>query len=263
MPGLSFITMLAYDYRYSYMAIRSYYDIADEIILGVDADRLSWMKQPFEIDMNEVHAFIADFDKQKKIRIIEGNFHSADHPMTNDSLERSFLSNQTTPGNWVVQIDADEILMNAVEFKQWLLANNPVQYNVFGRWLTVFKTFGNQVLVIDPPGEAAPVATMIRNQYTGARATAQQGVMSPLQLLHFSWGRSPEDLYRKLKNWSHAKDFDIQRFFDFWTAINLTNFTSARNFHPLSGATWQSLKVAQINFTPAQAHQPTNHPPTK
>jgi len=30
MNGLSFITLLAYDYRYAFAAIRSYYEIADE-----------------------------------------------------------------------------------------------------------------------------------------------------------------------------------------------------------------------------------------
>lgn len=254
MPGLSFITMLAYDYRYCYLAIRSYYDIADEIILGLDEARLTWMKQPFDIDLAEVQSFIDDIDTQKKIRIVQGNFHAADHPMANDNAERSFLSHHCTPGNWVVQIDADEILLNPADFRQWLLANNPVQFNVFARWVSIFKVFGQQVLMINPPGEAVPVATMIRGQYTGARLTAQQGVMSPLQLLHFSWGRTPEELLKKLTNWSHAQDFNVRNFFDFWQSVTLENYTQAHNFHPLNGPAWQSLQLATIGFTPAEPY---------
>jgi hypothetical protein len=254
MAGLSFITLLAYDYRYSYPAVRSYYKLADEIILGLDADRLTWMQQPFEIDMDEIKAFIADIDPQRKIRIVEGNFHSAGNPMVNDAMERSRLSEQAAPGNWVVQIDADEILVNGPEFREWLLLKDPVPYNVFGRWLSVFKLFGKQALIIDPPGEYVPVATMLRGQYTGGRLTRQQGVMSPLRLLHFSWGRTPAQLMQKLRNWSHARDFDVEKFFDFWESVTLENFAEAKNFHPLHGPTWSSLKRAEIDFTPGEPY---------
>jgi hypothetical protein len=249
MDGLSFITLLAYDYRYAFNAIRSYYDIADEIILGLDRERLSWMKQPFPIDMNAVSAFISQIDRGKKIRIVEGNFHSADHPMANDSLERSALSLECAEGNWVVQIDGDEILMNAMDFKNWIKTANP-EYNVMARWIGVFKAFGSQVLVIDPPTEVAPVATKLRGQYTGARATKQQGIMSPLNLLHFSWGRTPDELLTKLRNWSHAKDFNIDAFFRMWQSITLQNYQQVRNFHPLHGPTWQSLRLATLTTNP-------------
>ena len=251
--GLTFITMLAYDYRYAFAAIGSYYELADEIILGLDRDRLTWMRQAFTIDMDEVHAFIAALDKERKIRIVEGDFHAADHPMANDALERSALSVQAAPGNWVVQIDADEILLNGAQFKAWLLQNDPREHNVFGRWVSVFKMFGNQALVIDPSQEVVPVATMLRAQYTAARATPQQGVLSPLHLLHFSWGRSPEQLRQKLANWGHARDFDVAGFFAFWESITLENFTQARDFHPLNGRTWRSLKRMQINGAAAPA----------
>lgn len=246
MPGLSFVTMFAYDYRYAFNSIPSYYDLADEIIIGMDQDRLTWMKQPFQMDMDEVRAFIEKIDVQKKIRIIEGNFHTEEHPLVNDNLERSALSRACIEGNWVVMIDADEIVLNGPEFKAWLLANNPAQYNVYGRWISVFKTFGDQVLVVDPPGETVPIATMVRGEYTGARLTKQQGILSPLQLLHFSWGRTPQELAQKISNWGHAGDFHLPAFFQMWQSVTLQNYHQLKNFHPLNGPVWQSLKLATI-----------------
>jgi hypothetical protein len=164
------------------------------------------------------------------------------------------LSREAAPGNWVVQIDADEILMNGPEFKAWLLQNDPTQHNVYGRWISVFKVFGNQVLVVDPPEEAVPVATKLRGKYVLARITGQQGVMSPLRLLHFSWGRTGQQLMQKLENWGHSKDFDIRKFYDFWESVTLQNFAHARNFHPLHGPMWKSLKQAQINFDPGKPY---------
>lgn len=249
MNGLSFVTLLAYDYRYAFGAISSYYDIADEIVLGLDSDRLSWMRQPFVIDIDEVAKFISQIDQKKKIRIVEGNFHTSDHPMENETLERNALSLQCSEGNWVLQIDGDEILMNAPEFRQWL-QTAPPDHRCAARWFNVFKFFGDKALMIDPPTELTPVATKLRGQYVSARVTQQPVVVSPLNLLHFCYGRSPEDLLAKLRNWGHARDFNISAFFEMWKSIDLQNYESLHNFHPLNGPTWQSLKLTTIRFEP-------------
>jgi len=246
MKKLTFVTLLAYDYRYAELALRSYYDIADEILLGIDADRLSWMKLPFHIDMDEVRALVADIDREGKIRIIEGNFHSSDDPMANDVLERTVLAGHAAPGNWIIQIDSDEILLNGAEFRDWLWAQDPVHFDVQAQWITVFKKFSNQFLLIDPPGESVPVATMARNSYRLSRNTGQPHVMSPLKLLHLSYGRTPEEVLQKLTNWGHARDFDVHCFFRFWQSISLDNYTQARDFHPLTATTWRSLKLVEI-----------------
>lgn len=257
MPGLTFVTLLAYDYRYAFTSIRSYYDIADEIILGLDSQRLTWMKQPFTIDLDEVHAYLRDVDPQGKARIVEGDWHSEADPMVNELLERSCLSHEAAPGNWVVQIDADEVLVNGPEFRQWLLSSNPEPYDVFARWISVFKTFGNQVLLIAPPNEPVPVATMMRGAYCSCRLTAQPALMSPLRLLHFSWGRTANELMQKLANWGHRHDFDIEKYYKLWESVDLQNYTQLRDFHPLNGPAWPSLQLATLDFDPAAPYRPT------
>ncbi len=246
MTGLSFITLLAYDYRYAFKSLRSYYDIADEILLGVDVGRLTWMRRPFEFNRNEVDEFIASIDTAGKIRLVEDNYHVYDDPMRNDVHERSALSLLTRPENWVVQIDADEILLNAAEFRQWLLQTDPVAFDVYAQWITVFKIIGDHALVIDPPGEPAPVATRLRGQYMYSRQTPQRGFMSPLKILHYSWGRSREELLQKLDNWGHSGDFDAHRFLEFWDSLDLQNYTRVRDFHPLHGAMWRALKLVPV-----------------
>ncbi len=249
--GLSFVTLLSFDYRYADRAINSYYAIADEIILGVDADRLTWMKQPFSIDMEEVRAFIAKIDVAGKIRIVEGNFHAHDHPMANDTGERNFLSEQCRPGHWIVQIDADETLLGgggAVEFRRWLLQSNP-EGCVSARWISIFKLFERHALVIDPPLETTPIATRLRGQYQMARWTNEPVVLSPLQLLHLSWGRTPEELREKLRNWSHSRDFDVEAFFAMWEAVTLENYQALRDFHPIDRVSWPRLGVMAVERT--------------
>jgi hypothetical protein len=169
--------------------------------------------------------------------------------MENEVLERRALSLECAQGNWIIQIDSDEILMNAPEFKQWIQAAPP-ELRYSARWFTVFKSFGDQVLMVDPPTELAPIATKLRGQYTTGRVTAQPQALSPLNLLHFSWGRTPEQVLAKLRNWSHANDFDVNAFFDLWQSVNLQNYHSLHNFHPLNGPIWPSLKLATLRFNP-------------
>lgn len=118
------------------------------------------------------------------------------------------MSLHARPGNWIVQIDADEILLNAEEFRRWLTFVEGRAQDVGATWLTVFKTFGRRALVIDPPQEVTPIATIYAGHYTAARETGRKFAISPLRLLHYSWGRTPDELRQKLRNWSHSQDFD-------------------------------------------------------
>jgi len=243
-PGISFVTLLSYDYRYALEAIRPYYEIADEILLGLDADRISWSHKPFEIDMKEVNEEIKKLDAGGKVRVLEGNFHAADQPMVNDTRERSELSLQCTAGNWIVQIDADEVLINPREFRAWLIESDPTKL-VRGRWFSVFKSFGDRALVIHPPSEIPPVATRLRGEYSESRQTKQTDVASPLKMLHFSYGRCPDEVRQKLNNWSHSRDFDTEAFFKFWESLTLDNFRQFQNFHPINPPLWPGLAVVK------------------
>jgi hypothetical protein len=242
MPGLSFFTPLAYDYRYAFQAIDAYYDIADEIILGLDRDRISWAGKPFDFDREEVEDCIARADPDGKIQVVEGNFHRHAQPRHNEFQERLECTNTCAKGNWICSIDADEVIANPAEFRSWLILKNPVEYNVYGYFMTVFKSFGDVALVCDPL-ESMAIATMQPAEY---RATAQPAIPSPLLGMHYSWGRTPEELKQKLTNWGHANDFDTQAFFEFWDSITLDNYQEAKDFHPLDKRVWKSLKLVRL-----------------
>jgi len=244
--GLTFITLLAFDYRYALSALPSYYDIADQIVLGIDRDRISWSHHPFTLNMMDVHNFLRQLDLHHKIRIVEGDFHSLEEPMANDTAERNYLSLQCDPSHWIVQIDADEILTNPAEFRLWLLTADPSAL-VGARWVTVFKTFDRVQLIIDPPAEITPVATRLQGQYVNARWTRQKGLLSPLGLYHYSWGRTPDEGQQKLLHWSHSRDFDVAAFYQQWLSVTPDNYQHLKDFHPMSGPLWPSLKLVELN----------------
>jgi hypothetical protein len=255
MAGLSFVTPLAYDWKYAFDAIRSYYAIADEIILGLDADRISWSKKPFAFDDAAVADLIAQIDTDKKIRIIEGNFHALDVPLENDTAERRLLGAACHAGNWVVQIDADEILLNPLEFTQ-IMKNSPPDVCVWAVWLPVYKIIGDKALIVGGQVESTPVATRCPHLYRFGRVTDQPSALSLMYMLHLSLCRSEEDLVQKLTNWSHSNQIDIDKTVGSWRATSLENYRQLKDFHHIHGPIWQFLKV--IDWPPTALFESPN-----
>jgi hypothetical protein len=249
MTGLSFVTLLAYDWKYALHAIRAYYAIADEIILGLDADRISWSHKPFVFDDQALARFIAEIDVEKKIRIIESNFHGHNMPIENDTWERRRLALACRQGNWVIQIDADEILLHPREWKNYFQSSTE-DVRVYANWLPIYKIIGDKALIVAGRPEATTVATRAPHRYTYARVTDQPAVLAPLFMLHLAWGRTEEELVQKVTNWGHSTEIDIPKTVGLWRATNLDNYHQRRDFHPLLGPLWQCLKVIDWPPTP-------------
>ncbi len=239
---LSFVTLLSYDYGYAYDAITSYYDIADEVILGLDEKRLTWRGEKFDIDMAKINDFIKKTDTNNKIKIIEGDFYKFKYSMNNDTLERNYLSGFCNSNNWIISIDADERILNANEFKDWMDAGVDPKKSITGSWDGVFKVLPEGDIVINA-SETTVVGVKEANAYIGARETGKQKIVSPLRLLHYSWGRSEHELWQKLSNWSHSQDFDVKKFFEMWKSIDANNYHTFKNIHPLDGISWPSLSL--------------------
>lgn len=242
---ISLAMPIAYDYRYFYRALDSAYEIADEIVVGLDRDRLSWSGKPFTLDEAELREQIRLKDTRGIVRVIEDDFHSQPSPMANDAGERNVLSRHCRPGNWIIQIDSDEQMINARDFRAWLARADRTK-DVQAKWITVFKTFGDQCLVVNEPDGRVSVGTTEPGQYVNARETGRPKVPSNLILLHFSWGRTREELAQKLTNWSHSQDFDVAKFLQLWDALDLTNFRQVQNFHPLYPPLWRNLSLVRI-----------------
>jgi hypothetical protein len=247
MANLSFVGLAAYDYQDLIRSIGFYYAIADEIIIGLDADRVSWSGHRFEFDDGEFRRRLAAADPDGKIRVVEDNFHQFDLPARNDTHERNVLSTHCADGNWIVQIDADEYLINPGEFKAFL-DQAPPDALVHANWITVFKTFGAKYLVIDTGRRfdaTPPVAIRRKRAYVSCREVGYSGIASPGVLLHMSYGRTRDGLQQKLRHWTHSGDFDTVKYLELWDSITLDNYREVRDFHPLGLSDWKGLKLIE------------------
>jgi hypothetical protein len=239
--GISVVMLAAYDWRYALEALPHCYGIADEVLVGVDRDRVSMAGRPFPFNARAFGRGLRGLDRAGKLRLVEEDFHRFPDPSLNETDERNRLSRLCRPGNWVVQVDADEWMLNPAEFRDWLLAQ-PLEREVLARWVNVFKVIGEDALVIDGPDVWVPVATCRRGAYWHHRDTGGFPLKSPLSLLHFSWGRSRAELKRKLLNFSHAREVDADALLRLWDSVTLANHRRFKDFHPLQPALWHSLR---------------------
>lgn len=243
---LSFVTLIAYDFEYAFHTIKSYYDIADEIILGLDHERRSFSGTIYPFDEDAFKRGLATIDRSSKIKLVEGDFHSQAHPLANEWCERHILVNHCKPGNWVIQIDSDEILLNPVEFAHWI-HSAPPQYGVNAQWLCIFKSFGQDVLIIREPQPYIAVGSKQRSDWIGGRQTRQTYINSPLILLHNAYGRERADVELKIRNWGHSREINHCAFMQFWDQVTLENYADFRNFHPLHAPWWASLELVKLS----------------
>ena len=67
-------------------------------------------------------------------------------------------------------------------------------------------------------------------------------------MLHFSWVRSNEQMLRKLRSWSHAKDFDTERYYrEVWSRAP-TEWKTLHDFHPLTPPKWPALRAIELPY---------------
>lgn len=224
----------------------SYYEIADEIVLGIDEDYISWSGKKYDFDEDDFRARIEEIDKDRKIKIFRNNFHQSNVPISNDTNERNFLSRKCTNGNLIIGIDSDEILVNPQDFKEWLDSQDNIIMDVNCHWYSVYKTFGSKLLITYPL-EPAVIGTAKPNRYRKCRITNVRGIMSPLKVLHFSWGRTREEVIQKVTNWSHSKDFNLAEYMKIWDKVTLDNYEELKYFHPLKlRKWWQKLELFDL-----------------
>lgn len=258
----SAISLISYDAHYLPESISRYYDYVDEIVLGLDKDRITWSGNSFTFDEATLWSQLGAIDGDQKISIIEENFHQSSVAIENDNYERNFLKAQCNH-DWVISIDADEYLLNA---KNFFYEYCPIVEKYTNRadicmtWAMPYKTIDDSVLIIANEdfspffGENQGVMTHRNNTYTYARWTnlsagGANRLLSPLVAVHWSLCRSKEDLYQKIHNIGHSDIVEKDPFYQIWNDVTLDNYHQLHNFKTsgLGGAQWPRLHKVNKN----------------
>jgi len=245
----SVISLISYDAnRFLAQSIKRYYNYVDEIVLGLDKDRITWSGNDFSFDEDSLWSELSQIDGEGKVSIIEEDFHQSSIAIENDNYERNFLKEQCSH-DWIFSFDADEVLVNAKDF---FLNFCPLVERYYNKtdlcmtWATPYKvvedTEGNShTLMIantdDSPffGENQGFVTSKDSTFTYARWTDTSGaggnrLLSPLVALHWSLCRPDNELHEKINNIGHSDLVEQDPFYQIWTQVNWENYHELENF---------------------------------
>jgi hypothetical protein len=265
----SAISLISYDAnRFLAKSIERYYDYVDEIILGIDKDRITWSGNPFEINEDALWAELSTLDGDSKITIVEEDFHQSEVAIENDNFERNFLKNECSH-DWIFSFDADEWLVNAKDFFYNycpIIERYRHIKDVCMTWATPYKVVSDGeesvTLVIANDdgspffGENQGVVTSKDSTFTYARwtdksAAGENRIMSPLIALHWSLCRPSDELHEKIHNIGHSDIVEEDPFYQIWSQVTMENHTELRNFKTsgLGGAQWPRLEPVPFENT--------------
>lgn len=237
--------LLSYDYEKLRVSIPPVYAESDRIFIAIDQDQRTWSGQRFEIDP-EFFKWLETFDTQNKITIYRDDFYVTQiSAIQNDSRERHLLAMQMGIGNWIVQVDADEIFIDFGKFVKTLRQydsfldqpeKNPVQ--IAGYLVNIYKYLDDGLLYVDQPTKVM-LATNYPN-YKVARKTKERIIYTDNILLHESLSRTEDELRFKFTNWGHNDEIN-QSFFDKWRSATKDNYTELRDLFYLNPSVWKKL----------------------
>ena len=258
MKKKSVISLISYDAAYLPESISKYYNYVDEIILGLDKNRVTWSGNNFSFDENKLWKDLGAIDGDSKISIVEEDFVKSKVAIENDNYERNFLKAQCT-NDWIFSIDADEYLINAKDF---FYNYCPIVERYYNRadicmtWATPYKTIDDTTLVIANEdgtpffGENQGMVTSKDSTFTYARwtdksAAGHNRLLSPLVALHWSLCRTKEDLHEKINNIGHSDLVENDPFYQIWDKVTMDNYEELHNFKSsgLGTAQWPILRA--------------------
>lgn len=250
----SVISLISYDADLLPGSIKTYYPYVDEIVLGLDKDRISWSGNKFSFDEDSLWKSLKAIDHSKKIKIVESNFHRSDSPIENDTHERNYLKHYCS-NDWVFSFDADEQLINPKEFFQEFcpLVERYKDLEIMFTWFLPYKQLDEGLLMIADEQRnhlftkdiQGFVAHRDIHTYTYCRwANSSKKIKSPLAIMHYSFCRPEKELTKKVNNFGHSVESKVDPFYDIQKQVDATNYMQLRNFKTSNmGEQWPTLKL--------------------
>ncbi|MGB6269274.1 MAG: hypothetical protein WBF67_09720, partial [Olleya sp.] len=150
--------LMSYDYEKLKLSIPPVYEEADKIYIALDHEQRTWKGERFEVD-SSFFEWLTHFDTDSKIKFYKDNFYVPElNAIQNDTRERHLISLKMGIGNWLVQVDSDEIFIDFKQFVNTLRQHdkfldnpkkNPLQ--IAGFLINIYKYLDKGMLYVDEP----------------------------------------------------------------------------------------------------------------
>lgn len=238
--------LVSYDYEKLKKSIPPVYKQSDEIYLAIDQEQRTWTGNRFEIS-EDFFLWLDAFDVDKKIKIYRDNFYLPElNSIQNDTRERTLLGEKMGIGNWIIQVDADEIFIDFESFVKNLrkydhFLDNPEKHKVqfSGFLINIYKYLDEGLLYVNDATKFM-VATNYPN-YKNARNSKEQVIYLPHYALHETLSRTEEELMFKISNWGHQHEIN-DTFLTKWRSANKDNYKELFDLFYLDPHIWKSLE---------------------
>lgn len=237
--------LMSYDYEKLKYSIPPVYKEADAIFIALDKEQRTWKGNTFDVD-DHFFTWLKNFDVDNKITIYKDDFFIPElDAIQNDTRERMMLSEKMGVGNWLVQVDADEIFLDFKNFVNTLRKydhfldapeRKPIQ--IAGFLINIYKYLDNGILYVNEPTKVM-LATNYPN-YKRARNSKERIIYTNNVLLHECLSRTEEELKFKLKNWGHSHQLNDE-FFPKWKKANETNYKELKDLFYMDPKIWKGL----------------------
>lgn len=237
--------LMSYDYKKLKTSIPPVYNDANAVFIAIDKNCKTWSGESFTVD-EEFYTWLEEFDTEKKITLYRDDFYVKGlTALQNDTRERHMLSLRMGIGNWLIQVDADEIFVDFKKFVNTLRnydsyldnpKDKPIQ--ISGFLINIYKHLEDGLLYVNQPTKVF-LATNYPN-YKVARKTKEQIIYTNNILLHECLSRTEDELRFKFKNWGHNDELN-EVFFDKWRKANKDNYKQIKNVFYLEPHKWKEL----------------------
>ena len=254
--------------------LRQYYPLVSRIVVPVPRDGLSWTGRPLPVE--DTLAVIRENDPRGIVETIDGAWSNPDRPRDAGTAQRQAAVDALGDSvAWVLQIDNDEYLprperlsdaidaaqsvgAHAVEWPMRVLYRRTRRavYEVVsedgrptydypgpvlvraGARLTEARRSEGRVLRLVVTGDDRSLQV---TRPAGENETLMELLQPEDAILHNSWARAPQDVWRKVTSSGHARDYGLVRYYvtRWWPAPAL--WRVQRDLHPFSGGLWPAL----------------------
>lgn len=164
------------------------------------------------------------------------------HPWKIEHDQRNFGQAYLSDCDWILTLEPDEFMSNESweNLRKFLETADKPAYAIKQRvmWGTGYES--------DPPEDFVPIIVTRPNvQFNEKRNVASQWAVLPdnIELLHWVWGRTSKEIWKKITHYSHAVDFDTKKWFE---EVWLKADESSTNLHPTTPEAIPKLKKAVL-----------------
>jgi hypothetical protein len=210
----------------------------DKLFIGYSAKPFTYNDRAREAGLNptprESFAALAD---DGKLEIVDGEW------ATEEEARNACLDAARRQGfDWLLVIDADEFYTEQAWEQLLGVLRGSAQHDlIITTWYNFFKSSAYVIVERDGTIKSTNVGFALRclgaNRFRHRRLTTASRIqVVDCPCYHYGYVMSDAEMYQKISTWSHAADFNRER----WYRLKWLNWTlNTKNLHPVVPTAWR------------------------